>query len=285
MDVELTKLSGDVLRFSDYDINVLDFKVSSIPVSGLYGQIEGRAGAINYGADFGSRTIEISFYLNGKDNFDFPLLRDVLFEITTTKEPVYLREMRASKYSHGNKYVGGKRYLARIQGEYKIDQVVRYGFGTIIYETVELPYAESIGTSLDIHNNGISSEDELWSYGMGIIEDEDSRKYIHSTNEFKIYNAGNVEVHPFEQDLRIEITEVSGSGFTLTNETTGETFIYEGNLSAMDELVIDGPNVTVNGVPALRNTNKRFISFAPGWNSLTKNKKGVVSVNMRFYYK
>lgn len=194
--------------------------------------------------------------------------------------------MRRDIFQTGeDKYVGGKRYLVRIAGGITPEQARIFGFGELNFETVDLPYAESIGTSLDIEREGISANSEIWGYGMGLIAEDGADKYVHSANSFRIFNAGNIEVHPFEQDLRIEITGVSGEGFELKNETTGDVFRYGGTLNNSDILVIEGPSVTVNGLQALRNTNRQYVTFTPGWNTLSKNKSGEISVNMRFYYK
>src|SRR5699024_12674131 len=94
MDVEITKLNGESFRLSDYDVTVRDFDVSSIPVEGVYGDVEGRSGLVNYGAEFGQRTITIPIYTKAYDMGDYALLRDELFGLMTTSEPFYVREMR-----------------------------------------------------------------------------------------------------------------------------------------------------------------------------------------------
>ena len=85
MDVEITKLNGESFRLSEKDIQAQDFIVSSIEILPSYGTIEGRNGLVDYGADYGSRTISIPFYLRAYDMPDYPLLRDELFSMVTTK--------------------------------------------------------------------------------------------------------------------------------------------------------------------------------------------------------
>src|SRR5699024_1640364 len=118
-----------------------------------------------------------------------------------------------------NSYVGGKRYLVRLQNTYELEQVEVYGEGDLVFETTELPFTESIGTTQDIESNGdITYNAELWSYGMGLLHDDESHKYTHNTSNFKIYNAG-INIHPFEQMLEIKIENVS-KGYELKNNTT-----------------------------------------------------------------
>src|SRR5699024_10380027 len=184
--------------------------------------------------------------------------------------------------SYDNMYAGGKRYKVRMASAFDIEQLFTYGMGEIPFETVGLPYAESIGTTADITGNVLKYSDELWSYGMGLLYDEESHKYIHAGTKFRIYNAGNVEVHPFEQYLKITIANAT-KGYKLTNTTTGDVFEYTGTASR--RIVLNGPNVTVNSLQALRDTNRKFLTLAPGWNTFTQNQTREVEFDTRFYYK
>src|SRR5699024_2188648 len=254
----------------DLGITVRDFVVSSVNVEGVYSEIEGRAGTVDYGADFGSRTITVPFYYKASDLHDVPLLRDELFGLVVSSEPFYVREMRRLTYQTGeNLFVGGKRYLVRISGNFDIEQEFKYGFGELVFETVGLPFAESIGTTQDIERNGLRYSQELWSYGMGLSYDEDSHKYTNKKMNFAIFNAGNVGVHPFEQYLKIEFENI-GKGYRLINETTGDKFEYLGRTTG--KFVLDGPNMTMKGLQAFRDTNRQYISLVPGWNYFNQNK-------------
>lgn len=283
MDVEITKQNGDSTRLSDLGITVRDFVVSSVNVEGIYSEVEGRAGTVDYGADFGSRTITVPFYYKASDLHDVPLLRDELFGLVVSSEPFYVREMRRLTYQTGeNLFVGGKRYLVRISGNFDIEQEFKYGFGELVFETVGLPFAESIGTTQDIERNGLRYSQELWSYGMGLSYDEDSHKYTNKKMNFAIFNAGNVSVHPFEQYLKIEFENI-GKGYRLINETTGDKFEYLGRTTG--KFVLDGPNMTMKGLQAFRDTNRQYISLVPGWNYFNQNKAKEVKFDFRYYYK
>src|SRR5699024_7729376 len=140
-----------------------------------YGSIEGRSGAVDYGADYGSRTISVPFYLHAYDMHDYPLLRDELFSLVATKESFYIRELRRpSEFTpcddgYDDRYVGGKRYLVRLSNVIDLDQQRTYGFGEMVFETTELPFAESIGTSADIDNPElIPLIPDLWTQGYWV---------------------------------------------------------------------------------------------------------------------
>src|SRR5690625_5302982 len=168
------------------------------------------------GATYGSRTIRIPFYLDAHDLLDVALLRDKLFELVTDVEPFYIRELKRSKYAlrhvcddgesvdYEDKYVGGKRYKVRLTSTvFEIEQMFTYGFGELTFETTDLPFAESIGTTADIDSNGLRYSDELWSYGMGLLYDNESHRYTHSTRSFEIYYAGTLPMHTFQVELTL----------------------------------------------------------------------------------
>jgi len=289
MDVEITKKNGESFRLSEYDIQAQDFSVSSIELLPTYSSIEGRSGTVDYGADYGSRTISVPFYLRAYDMHDYPLLRDELFSLVNSKDSFYIRELRrlteftTCDDSYDDEYVGGKRYLVRLSNVIDLDQQRTYGFGEMVFETTELPFAESIGTTADIDKHGLLYSQELWSYGMGLSYDEETHKYTHNKNTFRIYNAGNVEeIDPFEMDLKITVEGINGP-YELKNETTGDVFKYTGSNSG--KLLLDGPNITLNGLQAFRDTSRRYITLAPGWNTFTQSQNKKVVFDFRYYYK
>src|SRR5699024_5014011 len=237
------------------------------------------------------------------------LSRDELFGLVTNTEPFYVREMRRIKEHPGyicddpsddrvykvndydNLFVGGKRYKVRLASSFDIEQVYRYGFGELVFETTDLPFAESIGTTLDIEGNGINADDGLWGFGMGLEAVDESLIYTHNAavNEpFSIYNAGNVSIHPFEQKLKMAISNVRGSTdlFQITNHTNGSRARINVPLQSADVVVYDGPNVTRNELTFLRDTRKDFIELSPGWNNfqIYYCDSATISFDFPFYY-
>ncbi|GGJ85934.1 hypothetical protein GCM10007063_05510 [Lentibacillus kapialis] len=250
MDAEITKSDGTSFLLSDFNIEIDDFRVGSITIDSQYGTVEGRAGRVDYGATHGTRTITLPFHIRADDLLDYPLLRDKLYELVLDTDSFFIRELRRpkpmqydfvdinesavdgvgdriiSQDSH-NVYVGGKRYLVRVSGSFDIEQTLTMGEGEMSLETTELPYAESIGTTQDIHQNGIDANDELWGFGMGLITDPNSLIYTHTGTSFRIYNAGNVAIHPFKQDLKITISEIAeNESNNLFDGTYHDWYIY-----------------------------------------------------------
>lgn len=261
-------------------------------MQGIYQRIEGSNRFIDLGADLDKRLITVPFYIQSEGAHDFALLRDELFGMVISKEPFYIRELRRNKYPDGvNQLVGGKQYKVRVTGGFDLDQTVRYGFGEMVFETTELPFAESIGSTQDIQRDGISIDSELWGYGMGLLYDDESTIYTHNAiagRPFRIYNAGNVPIHPFEQKLKITITNVQGSSsrFLITNETNGSRSRINVPIQSSNTIVYDGPNVTRNNLAFLRSTDKNFIELSPGWNvfRITDCDIARIEFDFPFYY-
>ena len=284
MDVEITKSDGTSFLLSDHGIFIDDFRVGSISIESNYGTVEGRAGRVDYGATHGTRTITVPFHLQAQDLLDYPLVRDTLYGLVLDTESFFVRELRRPKYltydfvdmqesaldeqgepkisyDSRNVYTGGKRYLVRVSGDFDIEQTLTSGEGEITLETTELPYAESVE--------------------MEHVESEGTI--------FQIFNAGNVLIHPYEMDLKITIDNVQGSTefLQLKNETTGDVFRTTEAVTNSQTILLDGPNVTSNGLQYYRETNHQFIALKPGWNDFTVTGANSVKVSFdyRQYYK
>ena len=252
-------------------VTPLEIYVSSIEKDRATSRIEGRNGKIDNGYTFVERDILIRLMLKGKDRADYQLLYDEIYNLFGINNHMYVVEPLKP----------GKRFLVSIDQRYTPNKLNPY---TAIIEiecsTVELPFAESIGTSADIDRNGILYSQELWSYGMGLLHDEESHRYTHNTSTFRIFNPG-IEVHPFEQQLKITINNAS-KDYQLKNKTTNEIFKVTDDMTG--NLILDGANVLNNNLQSLRKTNKQFISIKQGWNEFEQNGTNEVSFDFRFYY-
>ena len=102
------------------------------------------------------------------------------------------------------------------------------------------------------------------------------------TANFTVYNAGNVTIEPESMFLHIFVASVTGDSITIKNNTTGETFTLNRKMSEK-HIQVNGMVVTDGTVQVFRDTNKRFISLAPGNNDITVS--GAVFTEIRFNFK
>src|SRR5699024_4408495 len=94
---------------------------------------------------------------------------------------------------------------------------------------------------------------------------------IHNSNthSYVVHNAGNVTVEPESMMLNIHARFVrSDNNFTIRNITTGEEVILKRE-SKGSHFRIQGMVISLGSITNIfRDTNRRFISLAPGDNEL-----------------
>ena len=270
------------LNFPD-GVKPLDIFISSIERNRITDNAEGSNVLQDMGYTYGTRSIELDMLLKAHDTQDYRLLRDEVYALLD--RVAYVSEQ----------YQKGKRYSVRIDSQYVPDRIPnnqRYAEVKITCDVIGLPFAESIATTSLIDANGLRYSDEVWQYGMGLLLDNESHSYTHSGTVFRIYNAGNVAVHPFEQELQIDLTGIIGSGFEMKNLTTGDVFKINDEMKPADKFTIGKTNesdsmfmMTFNNANGLRKTNRKYISLASGWNEFRLNRHAKTSFNFRYYYK
>ena len=268
-DNEMNKLD-----FPD-GVKPLDIFISSINKERETSRVEGSHLKRDNGFVYGERDIELDLWMKAHDTEDYRLLRDKVYALFDRVG--YISE----------EYQKGKRYKVNVDDQYipeRIEGTRMFAEAKIVCTTDGLPFAESIGTTALIDKNGVSANDALWGYGMGLISIDEGQQYTHTSSTFRIYNAGNVPIHPFQQDLKIEISGVTGKNFEMRNVTTGDVFKVTDNLKSSDVVVLDGHEIKINGLQALRKTNRKYISLAPGWNEFRLNRTAKVIFDFRFYY-
>lgn len=308
MDVKITKKNGEIFSLEDHDVIVKDFIVSSIPLRTDYEEIEGKNGTEDRGGTYGTRTITVPFTIESYDLADYPLLRDELFGLVVDIESYFIQEMRRPKtlsyefvdtneparmnVDSYNKLADAKRYLVRLQNSFALEQMITNGDGELIFETTELPFAESIFTSVDIEDNGLNYNDDLYAYGMGLSYDDDKAVYSGTITPSKplcIFNPGNKEIEPFEMPIKITIKNVIGgsNGFKLKNITNETSITYNGDLSNVDVVEYNSAIITKNDLQATNEADLDYIELATGWNEITLERGQSVhfAVDTRFYYK
>src|SRR5699024_9484261 len=124
---------------------------------------------------------------------------------------------------------------------------------------------ESIYTTMELHDSGYSAIAE--KYGLVDNIDDEKVQYRFTDNTFSVYNAGNVTVELESMYLNIIANNVTTSGgFTITNHTTGDESIFQGEIRGQS-ILLKGMDIRVRSIyNRFRDTNKRFISLAPGDN-------------------
>jgi len=272
MNTTVIRLDGTVYDLDSIGITTRDFNPSSPTYEHSTEKVEGRNGVVNTGTTQGSRTINCSFYLKAHDLEDYALARDEVFQIFRSEEPFYLIDSRNP----------GKRWKVKGNNTFNVDQQRIYGFFDIEFISF-YPFAESVGNTQD----DFTTDSELWQIGQGLLLDEESQQYTHSTPSFRIYNAGNVTVDPEEVPLLITFAGAS-SELKIKNVTTNEEWAYTGTTVSGDVIKLDGVKALKNNASIFKDTNYKTITIKPGWNDFTiTGATGAFSISFdfRYYYR
>lgn len=280
-------------------------KVSSPDLITEFNRVEGMPGRVLSNASHEKVVIEAEIEFDFSFEAQFPMLRDRIHSIVSGTEPFYIREMVPEHFTirpelpgetqgamkmPNMRYADGKQYLVIGVGSTSFEQVSLTGTGTVTFETARLPYAESIGTSMHIHNNGLMTTDNLWSFGMGLLMDEknkDTWVYKYSNvSTFNIYNPGHVAINDYKQYLKIKITAKQSASSIRLTDRYGRTFIITRAINKGDVLEINQPYVKVNDATAIQDTNFTFPYLDSGNN--TFKIEGIsafdIEFDFRFYY-
>lgn len=268
--IKIYKLSGEEINLDSYGLFGLSLIVSAPSYSTVKESVDGRAGAIDLGKTLQPRQLTATFKVNANDYNDSLLLRDELFSLFNGEEKFYISEAKQP----------GKRWLVESTSPWVPE---RYNARTSIISLdliCDEGLAESVATTLTARTWDI----DAWQWGIGIDWNEYS--YTHNTNNFVIYNAGNIRIDPRFMDLIITIKATASNYVELVNQTTGETYRYNGPMIYSDTLKIDGIRSTKNDLSVFRQTNKQLITLKPGENTIKVNGTATItSITFEFRFK
>lgn len=247
--IRLWSEDGQEIDLSQYGLIGLRLIIPSPSYERYADVIPGRPGVISLGKDIRSRQLIAEFKVDAADYTDSLLLRDELYSLFSKGNFLYIGETNQP----------GKRWAVEVSEQWTPDRVNTRTMKTSIPLNSETGMAESVGTTLD----PFTFDMEYWQIGQGLTSDD--MKYVHNSNLFNIYNAGNVIVDPANMELLIEYTGAS-TNLSIKNETTGDEWIYTGTSNSGDTIKLDGIQMTKNNLSIFRNTNKKIITLIPGWN-------------------
>lgn len=263
----------------DYPVGVrpLDLLVSSIEKERKEQQIDGVPGVVDYGYNYKGREVKMNFMTEHyHGTFDHRLQRDEIYNLFDEYPFLYVSDNT----------VPSRMLKITVDGSFTPE---RYGYWYSTFEVdariTGLPFWRTKYTTQEIESSGYSAVVE--KYGMADGINVDYLPYKFTTNEFTVWNGGNVTVDPRNMYLKINLTNVTTTGnLTIENVTTGEKFIYKEAINK-ENLTIDGTKVLIGTSNKLRDTNRKFISLVKGINKIkiTNGTFDSVAVDSPFYFK
>ena len=258
-------------------VKPLDIFVSSVNKRRLTEEFEGRSGTLNYGYDYGERSVDLSLWLEAHDTIDYRLIRNELYAFFDAHDVFYIEETRVP--SRVLKVTIDESYIPE-----RINQT--HSSVEISCRTLDSVFWESKYTTLELHDSGYSATAE--KYGLVDNIDDEKVKYRFTESNFTVYNAGNVTVEPESMYLRIIASEVTSSNnFTIRNKTTGDEFVLKRESNGSHVRLI-GMVASMGSITNIfRDTNRRFIRLAPGDNEfeILNGTFAQISIDFKNYYK
>ncbi|MED3974617.1 phage tail family protein [Priestia megaterium] len=237
-------------------------------------ETSGQHGTVTLGTTLGARAMSVTFHIRAEDAYDFPLIRNELFNKLNGLEFVYLVDKREP----------GKRWKVKVESNYDTAPTAMVFAAFDISFTSDSPFSESIGSTTD----PFTFDSNLWQIGQGLVGD--NLTYSTTEKNFQIYNAGNVTIDPrfIHTPLTIEVTCAQTSTsitLSLTNNTTGETWSYTGATTAGQVIQLKNVETLSGGASVALKTNYGLLTLKPGYNDISRNS-GISKVSFihRFYY-
>lgn len=198
LDVEINKNGKSYLvsnnNITGTSLEVLSFMSSGIKKRSGSGASEGRPGRINYYSEDDYRTITMTVEATAEDMQDIAHLRDAVNELFDGE--MFIREMRVKDIKveyerpgertgelqlEAPEYVNGKQIKVAKVNSIEIDDTTLKSVFTVEFETTELPYFESIYTTLELHDSGYSATAE--KYGLVDNIDDEKVQYVFQGND------------------------------------------------------------------------------------------------------
>ena len=263
----------------DYPVGVrpLDLLVSSIEKERKEQAIDGIPGVIDYGYNYKGREVKMNFMTEHyHGTFDHRLQRDEVYNLFDEYPFLFVSDDT----------VPSRVLKITVDGSFTPE---RYGYWYSTFEIdariTDLPFWRTKYTTQGIEKDGYSAIVEKYGTADGI--NVDYLPYKFTSNEFTIWNGGNVTIDPRNMYLKLNLVSVTTTGnLIIENVTTGEKFIYKESISNKN-LSIDGTKVLIGTSNKLRDTNRKFISLTKGINKIkiTNGTFDSVAVDSPFYYK
>ncbi|MEY9980478.1 distal tail protein Dit [Lysinibacillus sp. RC79] len=260
--------NGKRLDIADYSLKRLFHHIPSISLSHITENVEGRDGLLFMETFLESRVISVELLYESYDIYDYYLLRDEINALFTRKESFYVI-FKNEPY---------KRYLVRLNQSFEVEPNQYMNSFTVEFTCVNI-FGESIADTRSLKD----WDSNKWAWN-GQITWVDDLKYLFNSNSFVVNNLGNVDIDPRQSELEIIIKGTFASSVVIKNETTGDVYGYNGNLTAIDELVLKGVQSFKNGTSVFRNTNKKLIRLFTGENNFTVSGGTVSSIDFKFRF-
>lgn len=228
--------------FKIYDLNMkelpfpegvkpLDIFVSSVNKRRLTEEFEGRSGTLNYGYDYGERSVDLSLWLEAHDTIDYRLIRNELYAFFDTHDVFYIEETRVP--SRVLKVTIDESYIPE-----RINQT--HSSVEISCRTLDSVFWESKYTTLELHDSGYSATAEKYGLVDNIDDEKVKYRFIQDVKSNFIPKsdtrvAGNISSwRPRGTNVTMNASVQTDSWYLLQVQNSGTYMATESDLLAFD---------------------------------------------------
>lgn len=243
--IKIWDINDNEINLSDYGLIGLDLIPESSSYDVVTETIEGMDGVVTLGKQLRPVNLTARFLVKSFDYTDSLVKRSAIYDLLSGYEPFYIAE---SKQAH-------KRWLVESLEPWTPDRYNQTTQEITLNLICNKGRAESIGTTL---------QSKTFQH-LDVPVNVNDYRNIRATR-FRIYNPGK-PIDPRSINDHLKITMVGQSNnLQIKNLTTGDVWQYNGTTSSNQTVVLEGIRSTKNGLSIFRDTNKKLISLARGWN-------------------
>jgi phage-related protein len=219
--------SGEEYDMSDYfGVLVRSLVISSPQPIIETEKGEGAHGQIRLGKTWGPRLITAQCSWFAADGHDVALLRNELYRKLMTLNEFYIVIDAEPNRS----------WCVEVASEWSPQKLGTYGEFTLEFIS-HSPYAESVSETTD----------------------------TFTTKSFRLWNDGDVAIDPRQHRLKITFRG-SSTDLRIQNVTTSDVWTFAGNSDIGRVIYLDGVRAMRNTTNIFRDTNRKLITLAPGFN-------------------
>ncbi|GLY09602.1 phage tail family protein [Pseudobacillus badius] len=264
-------IKDEIIDIKDYGLRCLKYTVPPPSINHVTESLDGFDGERYLESFYTERTIPVELALRGKSLKDMKKLKAKFNQLFARNEEFFVifKEEPYRRYrvllSNVPEWEAASIRLASTKVEFKMPGI----------------YVESPGTTLNQPDN-----DYYYPIGEGKVDEGDPViEYTFSQSSFSVFNDSDVPVDPRNMELVIEFKGAS-TNLSIKNLTTGDEWKHTGSTAASDVIRLEGVRSLKNGQSIFKNTNKKLITLAPGWNEfeITGATDFTISFDFRFYY-
>lgn len=256
----------------------LDLFVSSTEKERLTANVEGIPGLIDYGFNYKTKDAKLTFWLtHHHGEHDYFLMKSELESLLDSQSYFYV----------AHDALPTRIIKITVDTMFQPERIVNsmYASLEVSCNVSGLPFWKTKYTTKDIDASGYTAIVE--KYGIADGFNVDYPKYTFTTNEFYLWNGGNVEIDPRNMPLKITVENVTSSGnFSIESYTNGDKFIYKEPLNKQT-LVLDGPKTLIGVNNMMRNTNRGLLRIRKHRNliSIKNGTFSKIKFEFPFFYK